>query len=58
MLGSFGVQGAEGCTLVPVCVIGSLVGAGGCGMDCFGCILGLFGVSPAHGHGCLSFWAD
>ena len=37
-------------------LLGSLVGTGGCGMDCFGCMLGIFGVSPAHW--CLSFWAD
>ena len=53
MLGSFGVPGAEGCTLVPVCVTWLPCA---CGMDCFGCVLGLFGVSPAHW--CLSFWVD
>ena len=56
MLGSFGVPGLRDALLFLFALLGSLVGTGGCGMDCSGCVLGLFGVSPAHW--CLSFRAD
>ena len=49
-------QGRRGALLFLFALLGSLVGTGGCGMDCFGCVLGLFGVSSAHWR--LSFWAD
>ena len=56
MLGSFGVPGARGALLFLFALLGPLAGTGGCGMDCFGCVLGLFEVSNAHWR--LSFWAD
>ena len=56
MLGSFGVQGLRGALLFLFALLGSLVGIRGCGMDCFGCVLGLVGVPPAHW--CLGLWAN
>ena len=47
MLGSFGVPRAERCTLVPVCITWLPCGYRGCGIDCFGCVLGLLGF-PLH----------
>ena len=48
-------QGLKGAFFVPVCITWLPWGTGDCGMDCFGCALGLVGVSSAHW--CLSLWA-
>ena len=69
MLGPFGVPGAEGCILCSCLRYLAPLGGGGgggmrqcsdnkkmgCGTDCFGCAIGLVGVSPAHW--CMSLWA-